>query len=147
MQVQGLAPRSLQPMLSVQAGGCKDGAQTCWKGPGCTVEWQARHEPAVCPHSSESQLYPGLQQKQHGQQNKGGAPAPLLCTDKTSPGVLCPGVESLVQERSGSVRAWPEERHKDDLRGGTPPLQRQAGRFGAVQPGEEKAPGRPNSSI
>jgi len=39
----------------------------------------AGHEPAVCPHSPESQLDPGLHQKQRGQQGEGGNPAPLLC--------------------------------------------------------------------
>jgi len=35
----------------------------------------------------------------------------------------------------------PEESHKNDPRDGTPLLQEQAERAGAVQPGEEKAPG------
>jgi len=38
------------------------------------------------------------------------------------------------------------EGHKNDPRDGPPPLQRQAVRVGVVQPGEEKAPGRPDSS-
>jgi len=31
----------------------------------------------MCPHSSESNLHPGLHQKKHGQQIKGGDPSPL----------------------------------------------------------------------
>jgi len=42
----------------------------------------------------------------------------------------------------------PEEDHKSDLiRDGTPLLQEQAERAGAVQPGEEEARGRPESSL
>jgi len=52
----------------------------------------------MCPHSPESQQYPGLHQKKRGQQIEGGDPAPPLCTGEVSPGVLCPDVESSVQE-------------------------------------------------
>jgi len=48
----------------------------------------AGHEPALCPSSPQSQPYPGLRQKKHGQQVKGSDPAPLLCPDETSPGAL-----------------------------------------------------------
>ena len=41
----------------------------------------------------------------------------------------------------------PEERHKFDPRDGTAPLQGQAERAGAVQPGEGKAQGRPYSGL
>ena len=41
----------------------------------------------------------------------------------------------------------PEEEHKNNLRVGTPLLQRQAERVRAVQPGEEKASRRPFSSL
>jgi len=57
---------------------------------------QAGHEAAMCPHSTEIQLYPGLHQKQHGQQGRGGDAAHLLCAGGASPGVLHPDVESLV---------------------------------------------------
>jgi len=43
----------------------------------------------------------------------------------------------------GSVGAGPEEGHKNDQRAGTPLLAGKAERVGAVQPGEEKAAGRP----
>ena len=33
----------------------------------------------MCPYSPESQPYPGLHSKQHGQQGKRGDPAPLPC--------------------------------------------------------------------
>ena len=46
---------------------------------GGTGGWEAGHEPAMCPRSPESQLYPGLHQKQHGQQGEGRDPAPVLC--------------------------------------------------------------------
>jgi len=41
----------------------------------------------------------------------------------------------------------PEEGRKNHPRDGTPPLQGQAERVGAVQPGEEKALGRLDSSF
>jgi len=93
----------------------------------------------MCPCSLESQWHPGLHQKQHGQQGKGGDPVPLLCAGETSPGVLHPDVESSEQERCGSVGVHPEEGHKNDPRNGTPLLRGQAERTEAFQPGEEKA--------
>ena len=41
----------------------------------------------------------------------------------------------------------PEEGHEDDQRARAPPIQRQAERVGVHQPGEEKAPGGPYSSL
>jgi len=76
----------------------------------------ARHEPATCPCSPESQLYPGLHQKQCSQQSEGGDPAPLLCAGETLSGVLHPDVESSVQERQWSVGVCPEEGHRNDPR-------------------------------
>lgn len=85
----------------------------------------AGHEPAMCPRNPESQLYPGLHQKQCGQQGDGGDPASLLCTGEASTGVLCPDVQSSIH---GPVGALPEEDHKNDPRDGTPLLRRQAER-------------------
>jgi len=76
----------------------------------------------MLPGSSESQPYPGLHQKKHGQQCKGGEPACLLCTAEASPGVLRPDVESSIQERHGPTEALPEESHRNDPRNGTPLL-------------------------
>lgn len=44
----------------------------------------------MCPHSSGSQQYPGLQPEQHSQQGEGGDLAPLLCAGEASPGALRP---------------------------------------------------------
>ena len=52
-------------------------------------------------------------------------------------------MEPSAQEEYRPVGAGPEG-HKNDLRAGTPPLWQKAG---VVQPGEEKAPGRPHSSL
>ena len=40
---------------------------------------KTEYEPTLCPCSSESQLYPGLQQKRGGQQGEGGGCPALLC--------------------------------------------------------------------
>ena len=72
----------------------------------------------MCAHSPEGQTYPGLHQKQHGQHVKVGDSAPLLCSGETPPGLLCPALQSSVQERHGPV----QEGHEDDQRDGTPLL-------------------------
>ena len=56
-------------------------------------------------------------------------------------------MESSVQERHGPVGVHLEEGHRNDPRDETPPSLRTAERAGAVQPGEEKAAGRPGSSL
>ena len=92
---------------------------------------------AVCLHSPESQLYPGLDQKKSGQQAEGGDPAKLLCAGEASPGVLHPDMESSVQERHIPAGIHPEEGHKNYPSERTPPLPGQVERSGAVQPGED----------
>ena len=76
----------------------------------------------MCLCSPESQLYPGLHQKNCGQQGKGGDLAPLLWAGETSPGVMPPDVECSVQERHGPVGVPPEKNHKNGTRDGTPPV-------------------------
>jgi len=61
---------------------------------------------------------PGLHEKNCGQQGKEGDPAPLLCAGDTSPGILCPDVESSEQKnRPGG--ACPEKSHRNDPWNGT----------------------------
>ena len=62
--------------------------------------------------------YPGLHQK-----GEGGDPAPLLYACESSPGLFHPDVDSSVQERHRPVGKHPEEGHKNDSRGGTPPYE------------------------
>jgi len=95
----------------------------------------------MCTCSPESQPYPGLHQEKHGRQVEGGDSAPLLCSRETPPGVLRPALELSARDRHGAVGVGPEEGHEDDHRAGAPLLRGQAEGVGAVQPGEEKAPG------
>jgi len=104
--------------------------------------WKVGHEPAVCAHSPEGQPYLGLHQKS-GQQVKGGDSAPLLCSGETSPGVLCPALEPPAQEGHEPFGVGPEKGNENDQGDGAPLRRGQAERVGALQPGEEKAPGRP----
>jgi len=60
---------------------------------------------------------------------------------------LHPALEPSAQETHGPVGAGSEEGHKRDQMDGTPLLQGQDERVGVVQPGEEKALGRPYSSL
>ena len=107
----------------------------------------AQHDLAVCTCSPEGQLYPGLHQEKRGQQGEGGDSAPLLCSGETPCGVLRPPLKPSAQERHRPVGAGPEKGHKNDQRDGTPLLGGKAERGGAIQPGEEKPPGRPYSSL
>jgi len=68
-------------------------------------------------------------------------PSALCCY--TSPGALCP--DGNAQYRR-DVGVHPEEGHKNDLRDGTPPYRDRL-IAGAVQHGEGKAAGRPESSL
>jgi len=97
--------------------------------------------------SPEGQPYPGLHQKQHGQQLEGGDSASLLCSGETPPGVLRLALEPSAQERHGPVGAGPEEGHRNDQRAGAPLLWGKAERVGADQPEEEKTPGRPYGGL
>jgi len=72
---------------------------------------------------------------------EGDDSAPLLCSDETPPAVLQTALEPSAQERHEHVGAGPEEGHKNYPRAGTALLSGKAERF--VQPGEEKASGRP----
>jgi len=76
------------------------------------------------------------------QQGEGGDPSPLLCSMRLH-------MEYCVQMWSPQYRRDMEllECIKNDARDGTPLLQGQAGRAGAVQPGTEKAVGRLESSL
>ena len=74
----------------------------------------------MCPHSLESQPYPGVHQKKHGQKGKEGDHAPLLCAGEVLAGVLHPDVESSVKERHRPLRACPEKGHKNIPWNGTP---------------------------
>jgi len=95
----------------------------------------------MCPHSPESQLYPGLHPKQRASRAGRGS-APLLCAVR-------PHLEHCVLMESARCRRDTElleGGHKNDPRDGTPPCEDRL-RAGAVQPGEEKAEGRAEGSL
>ncbi|PKU42254.1 rna-directed dna polymerase from mobile element jockey- hypothetical protein [Limosa lapponica baueri] len=85
-------------------------------------EKEAQCDLAMCTHSPESQLHPGLHQKKCCQHVQGGDSASLLCSDETPPGVLCPALGSSAQERHRPVGMSPAEGHEDDERAGAPLL-------------------------
>ena len=75
----------------------------------------AGRKSAMCPRSPESELYPGLHQKQCG--SRAREVILLLCSVLVRlhlAGVLHPDVESSVQKRHRPVGAHPEEDHKND---------------------------------
>ena len=67
-----------------------------------------------------------------------------LCFHETPPGVL---LSVLKPPMHGADGAGAEEGHKDYQRAGAPPLQGQAERDGALQPGKEKALRRTYSGL
>jgi len=78
-----------------------------------------------------------------GQQVEGGDSTPLHHSHMNPSGVPHPALGSSAQERYGPVWPGPEEDHENNQRDGAPLLWKKAERAGVVQPGEEKALGRP----
>jgi len=91
----------------------------------------------MCAHSLEGQLYHGLHQEKHDQHVEGRDSSPVLCSGETSPGLLCPVLKPSAQGH-GAFGAGPEEGHKEE---------RLRELIEVAQPGEEKAAGRPISSL
>ena len=79
---------------------------------GVLVKEKLNHHLAACACSPEGQMYPGLHQKQRGQQVEGGDSAPLLCSGETPPVVLRPALEPSAQGGHGPVAAGPEDATK-----------------------------------
>jgi len=72
-----------------------------------------------------------------------------LYSAETPPGVLCPALEPSALSTREMWTCWSVSRGgpQNDLRAGAPLLRGQAETAGAVQPGEEKAAGRPYCSL
>ena len=127
--------RQSQPQI--QAGRRMDWEQPWGAGLGGAGWREAQHDPATCAHSSEGQPYPGLHQKQHGQQVKGRGfcPSAPLWWDSTWSTVFSSGALS-----TGKIwTCWSRSRggHRNDQRAGTPLLWGKADRVGVVKSGEE----------
>ena len=131
--------------VAIQAGGWSDWEHPWGEGLGSAGGQKAGHKPAMCLHSPESQPYPGLRQKQRGQQAKGGDSAPLLWWDPTG----SPASSSETLSTGQTWTCWSGARggHKNGPRPGTPLLSGKAERVGAVQTAEEKVPGRPDCNL
>jgi len=77
----------------------------------------------MCHRCVLAVLYPGLHQKQHGQQGEEGDCSPLLCPHEVPSEVPCTGLGPPAWEGYRTVGAGPEEATKM-LRGiGAPLLQ------------------------
>ena len=127
------------PWYQYRLGRWRDWEQPWGEGLGGTDRSKVWHEPPMCAHSLEGQLYPVWP--------AGQRTTTLLHSSETPPGVLRPAREPSAQEIHGPIGAGPEEGHKNDQRDGTPLLWGKADRVGAVQLGGEKASGRPYSSL
>ena len=146
-QDQGTASGSWQLPVLTLAGDPEIESSPAEKDFGGAGGWKHQRDLATCACRPESKTYAELHQKKCGLQVKRGDSVPLLCSGEIPPGVLHPALEPPAQERHGAVGAGPEEGHKSDQRAGAPLQWGKAERDGAVEPGEEKAVGRPYSSL
>jgi len=88
-----------------------------------------------------------MHQKQHGQQVKGGDSAPLLRSGEIPPGVLCPAL-GPQHRKDMDLLEWVRRRTTKMIRGMEHlSCEERLRELGAVQPGEEKAAGRPYCSL
>ena len=108
--------------------------------------WMAAgYEPALCPHSPESQPDPGcIHSSAASRVRERICPSALCC--EISPGALHPNGECSAKERHRAVGVHPEEGHRNDARDRTLPCKDSL-RAGAVQHGDGKAVGRAESSL
>ena len=97
------------------------------------MRWQPRNPPQ-----------PGLHPQQREQQDEAGDSAPLPCSGET-PLQCCLQLWGTNSRRTRSCWSGARGGPGDAGRAGAPLLGGQAERAGGVQPGEEKAPGRPSS--
>ena len=118
--------------------------ESCWERFRGSTRWKTYHEPTVYTCSLEGQQYLGLQQKRGGLQGVGGNCLTLCCLHEAPSKVLHPGLWLPTQKRFWVFVEGPEESNEDKQRAGAPLLWRQAEGIGLVQPGKEKAVGRPH---
>jgi len=97
---------------------------------------------ATCAGSPGGQSYPGLHPQQRGHRAREGI-LPLCCALLRPPGSPASSSGALSTGQSWRCGSGARGGPSNDLRAGTPLLGGKAGRAGAVQPGEEKAAGRP----
>jgi len=102
-------PGLWQPPLAVRAGGRRNRAQPCRKGPGGAGGWQlgVSQQCALRPSQPAGSW---AASKAFG--GRGSCPSALRWD--TSPGAPRPQVECSAQERRGPVGVRPEEGHRND---------------------------------
>ena len=136
-QVQGPALGSGQSQAQIRAGQIMNWERSQGEGLGGAGWQEAQHNPAITAQKANHIL--GCIKGSMASRSR-EVILPVYSA------LLRPHLQSCIQlwsEKHGAVGAGPEEGHKNDQKDGTPPLWGEAERFGAVQPGEEQAPGRP----
>ena len=140
-QVQGLACGSQKLPVLIQVRWCKDRAQPCQKVLGGKLDMS--HQ---CPHAAQKANHILGCIKKCMVSRETEVILPFYSAQ------VKPHLEYYVQmwsllEKHGHAGVHPEEGHKNAPRDGICSLWGQAERAGAVQPGKEKALGRPESLL
>ncbi|TRZ12582.1 hypothetical protein HGM15179_014504 [Zosterops borbonicus] len=80
-----------------------------------TLGVMADHESTVSAHSPKSQMCPGLQPKESGQQDKGSYSPPLICSSETPPGVQFWSPQHKDMEMLEEVQRRPQGDFKNNF--------------------------------
>jgi len=95
----------------------------------------------MCAHSPEGQLHTGMHQEKRGCRSREGS-LPLYSTQVRQPRKFCIQLWSPQHNKDMELFEWVQRRAAKTIRG-LEHLCCESERDGAVEPGEEKAPGKP----